>query len=224
MGQDSVSGTKGRLVSAPRKRHWERVYTEKKADEVSWYQPRPARSLELIRSTGVPLSEPLLDVGGGASMLVDSLIESGHSDVTVLDIAGAALERARARLGTKAAGVEWIEADITQFVPPRRYTVWHDRAVFHFLVDPADRDSYLEVLRRGLAPDGHFVIATFGPEGPLRCSGLDVHRYSLAELQGLLEPLFSLRRSELEEHRTPAGGIQQFLYASWQARGSESDT
>jgi SAM-dependent methyltransferase len=208
----------------PRRVHWERVYTDKKADEVSWYQPRPATSLELIRATGAALDAPFLDVGAGASTLVDNLIETGYSDITLLDIAGAALATSRARLGAKAVGVEWIEADVMQLEPPRRYSVWHDRAVFHFLVDAGDRDRYLEVLRKGIAPEGHFIIATFGPEGPLRCSGLDVHRYTLDELAGLLEPYFSLRRSELEQHRTPAGGVQQFLYAWWQARAPEPVT
>ena len=204
-----------------RKSHWERVYAEKKTDEVSWYQPNPARSLELIRATGVSPAEPILDIGGGASALVDNLLASGYRDITVLDIAAAALERVRARLGRNAADVAWIEADVTQFHPPRRYAVWHDRAVFHFLVDPAERDRYLEVLHRGIAPEGHFIIATFGPEGPQRCSGLDVHRYSLDELAGLLEPHFSLRHSEIEQHRTPTGGMQQFLYAWWQAPAGE---
>lgn len=221
MGQDSTSGTNSHLVSASRKAHWERVYSEKDPDQVSWYQPGPTRSLALIRAAGAAPDAPILDVGGGASALVDSLLRSGYRDITVLDIAAAALERTRARLGERAANVAWIEADVTQFEPPRRYAVWHDRAVFHFLVDRTERDRYLDVLRKAIAPEGHFIIATFGPEGPQRCSGLDVHRYALDELAELLEPQFSLRRSELEEHRTPAGGMQQFLYAWWQAAAAE---
>ncbi|HEY3013312.1 MAG TPA: class I SAM-dependent methyltransferase, partial [Gemmatimonadales bacterium] len=166
-------------------------------------------SLDLIHGTGVARTDPILDVGGGASQLVDHLMALGHTDVSVLDIAPAALEKARARLGPAAKQVEWIAADVTTFQPLRRYTVWHDRGVFHFLVTPSDRMSYLKALVAALAPQGHLVLATFGPQGPLRCSGLPVQRYSEDDIGALLGSQFQLRSSEIENHLTPSGQEQQ---------------
>ena len=200
-----------------RKKHWHRVYATKRPTEVSWYQSIPERSLALIRATGAPLTAPILDVGGGASTLVDHLLDAGYEDVSVLDIATNAFDQARARLGAAAARVTWITADITEFEPPRAYAVWHDRAVFHFLTDPTERDRYADLLRGALQPRGHFVLATFGPDGPTRCSGLDVQRYSAEQIGALLGQDFHLREHELEEHRTPRGTAQQFLYGWWQA-------
>ena len=197
--------------------HWEAVYRTKAATETSWYQPVLQRSLELIQEAAVPPGAAILDVGGGASTLVDHLLSGGFTDVTVLDIASTALAQARARLGAKAACVQWIAADITTWQPTRRYVVWHDRAVFHFLVDPGLRARYLGSLRAALAPGGHVVIATFGPEGPTRCSGLDVQRYSTETLSAVLGSAFRLMRSHLEEHVTPAGKRQQFLYCWWRS-------
>ena len=196
--------------------HWQEVYATRAPTEVSWYQPVPERSLALIRETGVPPDAPLLDVGGGASMLVDHLLLAGYTDLTVLDISGTALAAAQARLGAAAARVRWIETDITGFAPERRYTLWHDRAVFHFLVEPERRQRYLDVLGAALVPGGHLILATFGPLGPTRCSGLPVQRYAAAELDGLLAPRYRLIRSEIEDHVTPAGQPQQFLYGWWQ--------
>ncbi len=197
--------------------HWEAVYRTKAATETSWYQPVLQRSLELIQATTIPPGAAILDVGGGASTLVDHLLAAGFSDITVLDIAPTALAQARARLGARAVCVQWITADITTWQPTRRYVVWHDRAVFHFLVDPALRARYLVSLRAALAPGGHVVIATFGPEGPTRCSGLDVQRYSTETLSAVLGSGFRLVRSQLEEHVTPAGKTQQFLYSWWRS-------
>ena len=148
-----------------RKEHWQTVYETKAPTDVSWYQPVPQRSLALIQSTGLPPSAALLDVGGGASTLADHLLAAGFSDITVLDVAPAALEAAQARLGAAGAPVQMIAADVTVWQPPRRYDLWHDRAVFHFLVDVALRAQYLDVLRAALAPGGYLVMATFGPEG-----------------------------------------------------------
>lgn len=177
----------------------------------------PAKSLTLIRATGVRLTAPILDVGGGASSLVDHLLDAGYRDVSILDIASGALAHARARLGAAAAQVTWIEADVTEFEPSRSYAVWHDRAVYHFLTEATDRALYHDVLRRALESRGHFVLATFGPEGPTRCSGLEVQRYSVERVAALLGPGFRLRAHEIEEHRTPMGTTQQFLYGWWQA-------
>jgi len=207
------------VASDARKLHWESVYDTREPTEVSWYQAAAARSLELVRATGEPRTAAILDVGGGASTLVDDLLASGYSDVTVLDLAANALDRARARLGESATRVEWVEADVTHFRPQREYAIWHDRAVFHFLTGEEERVRYLEVLREALRPRGHFILATFGPQGPRRCSGLDVRRYAVEDLTTLLGPGFELRRHLLEDHRTPAGVSQQFLYGWWQATG-----
>lgn len=198
--------------------HWQNVYESKDPTEVSWYQPVPERSLRLIRETGIAKSDPILDVGGGASTLVDHLLQEGYSDISVLDISGHALDRSRARLGKSADAVDWIEADVTTFAPPRQYALWHDRAVFHFLTDPADRDNYIDVVTRAIKANGYFVLATFGPEGPQRCSGLDIRRYSVQRLQDLFGDRLHLGGHHLEDHRTPMGSTQQFLYSWWQAR------
>ncbi len=210
----ALAGESG-LARETLKAHWERVYGTRLPTEVSWYEPVPERSLELIRATGEPPGAPILDVGGGASTLVDGLLLGGATDVTVLDIVAGALERSRARLGADSARVTWIEGDITSFRPARAYAVWHDRAVFHFLTDDRDRERYLAVLGSALRPGGHVVLATFGPDGPTRCSGLATRRYGVHELGDLLGPGFELRKHLLEEHRTPATVTQQFIYGWW---------
>ena len=204
------------MTEAP-KQHWENVYETKGPDEVSWYQAVPTQSMALIRETEIPVEAPLIDVGGGSSTLVDILCNSGYTDVTVLDISEMALTKARQRLGTKADAVSWIAADVTAFDPLRRYYLWHDRALFHFMTDPAQIEAYLRTLRTALIPRGHFVVSTFGPEGPDQCSGLKVQRYSVEQLANVLEPGFELRSFDIEDHATPTGTVQQFLYSRWQA-------
>lgn len=199
------------------RKHWDGVYTRWGPGEVSWYEPIPAGSLALIRATGVRPDAPILDVGGGASTLVDHLLAEGCTDVSVLDIAPRALERARLRLGGEADRVTWIEADVLDFEPERRYAVWHDRAVLHFLTDERSQRRYLKTMRAALQPGGHVVLATFGPEGPTRCSGLEVQRYSAQSLSALLGPSFGLRSHSLEVHHTPKGAEQQFLFGWWTA-------
>ena len=205
-------------MSETRRMHWQRVYDEKMPAEVSWYQPVPDKSLQLIRGTGLARNEPVLDVGGGASTLVDHLHADGYTDITVMDISGRALELARARLGESADAINWIESDVTAFEPQRRYALWHDRAAFHFLTDAADRDRYIDVAKRALKPGGYFVLATFGPEGPERCSGVEIRRYGIEQLQELFGGGFKLGGYELDQHVTPMGSTQQFLYSWWQAR------
>ena len=202
-----------------RKDHWEQVYATRQPEEVSWYQPVPKQSLGLIEQTGVDRDEPVLDAGGGASTLVDQLLQAGFTDVTVLDISAAALERSRARLGDNAQRVTWVETDVTRFDPDRWYALWHDRAVFHFLVDATDRSRYRDVVQKALRPQGHLVLSTFGPEGPRRCSGLDICRYDVELLGRELGENFTLRSHLLDEHETPGGATQQFLYTRWQLNG-----
>lgn len=197
------------------KTHWQRIYGEKQPTEVSWYQSVLEKSLQLIRSSGIARSGAILDVGGGASTLVDHLLDQGYTDISVLDISGRALEQSRARLGELAGQVNWIESDVTEFEPSRQYALCHDRAVFHFLTASADRNKYIDVIWRALEPGGSVVLATFGPEGPERCSGLDVCRYGIERLQDLLGARFELCSHELDEHRTPMGATQQFLYSWW---------
>jgi trans-aconitate methyltransferase len=171
----------------------------------------------MIAATGVAADGAIIDVGGGASTLVDNLLGSGYSDVTVLDITSAALERSRARLGDAAKKATWIEADILNFEPNRSYKLWHDRAVFHFLTEKSQQRHYAGLLQKAIEPGGYLILATFGPDGPQRCSGLPVQRYSTEELSRLLEPAFELQAQDLEEHKTPRGSVQQFLYTCWQA-------
>lgn len=189
--------------------HWEEVYRTKDPTQVSWYQADPAVSLRLIEQAGPGRSEPILDIGGGASVLADRLIVSGFTDVTVLDISSAALAIVQHRLGP---AVRVIQADVTQFEPARRYALWHDRAVLHFLTDPEDQRSYVRALRQALRPGGHAILATFALDGPTRCSGLPVERYDATRLSGLLGPDFQLRGMEAEAHRTPSGATQHFQY------------
>ena len=197
-----------------RKAHWERVYATKGPTEVSWYQALPSRSLELILLAGVGRSSRIIDVGGGDSTLVDTLVDWQLGRVTVLDISGAALERARARLGERARDVTWIEADVIETeLPALSFDVWHDRAVFHFLAGDVDeRRRYVERARDALVHGGHAIVATFAADGPTRCSGLDVARYGPDALAEAFGRGFELVTSRTDTHRTPSGVEQRFAY------------
>lgn len=197
---------------ADRRQHWETVYQTKAADAVSWFQPHAVSSLRLIERCAGPKAQ-VIDVGGGASVLVDDLLDAGYRHVTVLDLAESALAASRARLGERASQVEWIAGDITEVeLPAARYDVWHDRAVFHFLTDPADRARYVEQVLRAVKPGGHVIVAAFGPGGPLQCSGLDVVRYDPDALHAQFGAPFRLLGHETEIHHTPAGREQEFVY------------
>lgn len=202
----------GALVAEGRQLHWDTVYATKAIDETSWYESSPETSLAFIRGAGIGRDDPIIDVGGGASYLVDRLLDTGFRDVTVLDISGTVLDSVRQRLGARAGSANLVQADVTSFRPTNRYALWHDRAVFHFLVDGEDRRRYLDALRAGLRPDGHVIIATFGPAGPQRCSGLPVVRYDADALGRELGSGFRLLESSLIVHRTPWAVEQQFLY------------
>jgi hypothetical protein len=194
-----------------RKAHWEGVYATKAESEVSWFQDDPALSLELIRAVS-PARGRVIDVGGGASVLVDRLLDSGFERVAVLDISRSALDKARARLGTRAETVRWIEADVTMAVDLGQFDVWHDRAVFHFLTEPSDRKRYVTLATHSIARADHLIIATFAKEGPLTCSGLDVCRYDAQSLAAEVGNAFSLVREATETHVTPSGSTQAFFY------------
>ncbi len=210
--------TRKSALNDSRRNHWEQVYQNKGEDETSWFQPRPETSLALIRATGEPLDAPFIDVGGGASRLVDHLLDEGWTELSVLDIAPSALATTRARLGDRASRVNWLEADLLEARLPGPWRIWHDRAVFHFLTDENDRTRYLEQLRNNLEPGGHVIIATFAPDGPEACSGLPVQRYAPGELARALGDAFQLQESVTEDHHTPAGKVQSFTYCRFRRR------
>jgi SAM-dependent methyltransferase len=196
--------------------HWEHIYRAESPDAVSWYAPHLDVSLELISCVPLAPGAAILDVGGGASTLVDDLLARGFTNISVLDLSPAALDQARARLGPDAEKVRWLAADITQIeLEPASIDLWHDRAVFHFFTDPAQRAAYARQLLRALAPGGHAIVSTFGPKGPTRCSGFDVVRYSAPALTAALSvdahPCLRLLDSVITLHSPPLGTTQQFL-------------
>ncbi len=195
-----------------RKTHWENIYSNKKSTDVSWYQQHPEYSLELIKATGVDLSAHIIDIGGGASTLIDFMLEDGYQNLSVLDISHAAIEQVKKRLGVDADKVKWIEHDITQFLSDETFDVWHDRAVFHFLTDQLDRSSYVNTMSRALKPGAHAIIATFALNGPEQCSGLDVQRYDPDALIAVLGDQFEFIETFSEEHVTPDSATQNFVY------------
>jgi len=193
--------------------HWDGVYRSKAPDKVSWYRPHLERSLELIEGAAPGRDAAIIDVGGGESTLADDLLARGYRSVAVLDVSRVAIDAARARLGRRAREVQWMVADVLQAVLPRAaYDVWHDRAVFHFLTGAAERAAYVRQAARAVKPGGHVIVATFGPEGPATCSGLEVVRYDAQALHDEFDGRFRLLSSDTELHRTPAGAEQQFLY------------
>lgn len=195
------------------KEHWEQVYQTKAPDAVSWFQEHAESSLQLIHATGVNYDASIIDVGGGASTLIDDLQKEGYQNLTVLDLSDAALNAAKSRLGVLASKINWIEADVTQIdLPIRHYDIWHDRAVFHFLTLPEERSAYIQLVKRSVIPGGNVIIATFAEYGPAKCSGLPVMRYRVDELQAAFGASFVLVNHEKKVHYTPLGSAQQFIY------------
>jgi len=205
--------------SRGRRAHWQKVYAEKLPTEVSWYQAEPSLSLELISRSGISPGEPIIDVGGGASLLVDRLLENGYSNISVLDISERALAHARQRLGSRANRVRWLVCDVTDFRGPGLFALWHDRAVFHFLTDAEDRRCYVQAMRQTLKPGGHLVLGSFALDGPRRCSGLDVVRYDQQQLSAELGQEFEFQEQLTEVHRTPSGGEQKFSFYRYRFTG-----
>lgn len=205
--------------AASRKSHWEGIYKTKPLETVGWYQPVPGTSLELIAQLELADDTAVIDIGGGDSYLTDRLLDIGFSDLTVLDISRAALNRARLRLNEKAAGVQWVESDILSFIPERKYTLWHDRAVFHFLTEPGQVAQYLTAMHSGLELGGYLILATFSQQGPSTCSGLPVQRYSIEELQEVVAPHFRLIRGINPDHQTPSGSLQAYTFGLFQRTG-----
>jgi trans-aconitate methyltransferase len=203
------------MTDASRHDHWENVYAGKGENQVSWFQETPAISLELIELVGAMPGSGIIDIGGGASRLVDCLVSRGYEDVTVLDLSEAALAAARSRVGESAGRVTWVAADVTIWEPSRTYDIWHDRAAFHFLTEREDQAAYIARLRRAVRPGGHAIIGTFAPDGPERCSGLLVSRYDAAALAATLGRGFELIDARRHEHVTPWGATQKFQFSTF---------
>ena len=204
-----------------RRTHWDGIYQRTAPVDRSWYQDNPVLSLELITVAGVSRDAPMIDVGGGASVLVDWLIQAGYRDITVLDISAAALAASKNRLGDVAGNIQWPAVDITRYEPSRQYALWHDRAVFHFLTDETDRQQYRAVLERALLPGGDVVMATFGLNGSTKCSGLDVVQYDAEKLSAELGPGFRLLNVRDEVHLTPRMKKQQFTYCHFRRASTQ---
>lgn len=193
--------------------YWDKVYQTRSADAVSWFQAHATRSLSIIQSITTDPEARIIDVGGGASTLVDDLLAHGFGQLSVLDLSASALAVARQRLGACGARVEWIAGDIRQVeLPGQHYDIWHDRAVFHFLTEPADRRAYIRQVMHAVKPGGHVIVATFAPDGPEQCSGLPVARYAPQQLHDEFGPAFELLEHASEEHKTPWGAVQHFVY------------
>ena len=200
-----------------RAEHWQHIYTSRSADRVGWYAPHLETSFEWIADLGLDPGDPIIDVGGGASTLVDDLLEAGHTHLTVLDISHNALEQARRRLREKAKSVSWLQGDITEIeLPKNHYRLWHDRAVFHFLTEPSSQQKYRDKMLGALQPGGCVIMGCFAPDAPPECSGLPVQRYTAEALSKTLGGAFALKRQNNEIHTTPSGIKQAYLYCLFQ--------
>lgn len=206
------------MTASERQSHWQDVYLNKGEQQVSWTQADPQPSLGLIEKFARDRNAAIVDIGGGASRLVDALVMEGFAAITVLDLSEAALQWAKARLGEKGASVQWIAADVTAWQPPQPFDIWHDRAAFHFLIEEKDRAAYLDCLRAGVKPGGYAIIATFAPDGPEKCSGLPVQRYSPESLSTAIGSAFDLVEHHLHRHVTPWGAVQSFQFSALRRR------
>jgi len=197
--------------------HWQQVYSTRSTDQVGWYVPHLTTSIKWITDLKLNPGDPIIDIGGGASTLVDDLLDKGHSDISVLDISDHALSVVKKRLGTRANLVSWLLGDVTEVeLPSSHFALWHDRAVFHFLVEPEQQLKYRDKLLQALKPGGHFIIGVFELEAPPKCSGLPVQRYSVEKLNTIFGAEFDLKRHQKEMHKTPSGVEQQYLYCLFQ--------
>lgn len=199
-----------------RKKHWENIYQTKSLQEVSWYQPVPETSLQIMANLNIPTTASVIDMGGGDSFLVDELLQKGFTDVSVLDISEAALKRAQARLGNQAITVEWICADAAQFIPTKNYDYWHDRAAFHFLTDAQEIEQYLKTAYKAINPGGYLTVGTFSENGPLKCSGIPIQQYSEAQLSATFGKYFKKISCFTIDHPTPFDTIQNFIFGVFQ--------
>ncbi|MBS1526241.1 MAG: class I SAM-dependent methyltransferase [Bacteroidetes bacterium] len=204
-----------------RKTHWENVYNKHPLTDVSWYEPVPETSLSIIKRFKLPKDAAIIDIGAGDSLLVDHLLLSGYSNITVLDISENAIERAKARLGDNAKMVNWVVSDVLDYHPSEKYDLWHDRATFHFFTDPVEKQRYLDSAHQNLNDDGYLVLSTFSITGPEKCSGLSVEQYSEKKMSDLLSRYFDKIRCITKAHMTPWDAIQNFVYCSFRNRALE---
>jgi SAM-dependent methyltransferase len=204
------------MSTVTKQAHWQNVYQTRDERDVSWFEESPAISLELIQATGVGADEPIIDIGGGASRLVDALVRKGFRSITVLDLSEKALAASRQRLGAPAAQIGWIVADVTTWQPTQTFDVWHDRAAFHFLTEPAERAAYAARVQKAVRPGGHVVIGTFAPDGPERCSGLPIARHDAASIGEALGQSFKFVETRRHDHKTPSSIIQRFQFSRFQ--------
>ncbi|WP_417356100.1 class I SAM-dependent methyltransferase [Flavobacterium sp.] len=201
-----------------RKKHWENIYTTKQLNEVSWYQPNPETALGYVQKFNLPKDAKIIDIGGGDSFFVDALLELGYSNITVLDISEASLERAKNRLGKNAGKVNWIACDITEFTPAEKYDFWFDRAAFHFLTNDNDVANYISNAVKAIADNGIAVIGTFSENGPLKCSGIEIKQYSKEDLASRFESYFNTIECINLDHKTPFDTIQNFTFCSFRRK------
>jgi len=200
------------MNSTERTAHWQAIYDVKPLESCSWYQPVPQTSLDFITTLNLPLDAPILDVGGGDSLVVDHLLQAGFSDVTVLDISSKAIDRAKERLGTDASRVKWVVSDVTDFVPTRKYALWHDRAAFHFLTTASDQDAYRRALREGTIAGSTAIVGTFSINGPIKCSGTAIQQHDEVSLAETFAADWSPVSTSIVHHTTPSGGGQEFVF------------
>jgi len=206
------------MDSTERTNHWQAIYDAKPLESCSWYQPVPQTSLGLIAALNLPPASPILDVGGGDSLLVDHLLKAGFTDVTVLDISSKAIERAKERLGEGAYHVNWMALDVTSFVPTRTYSLWHDRATFHFLTACEDREAYLQAMRKGTKKGSTAIVATFSTKGPIKCSGTVIQQHDEVSLVSTFAPDWSAMSTSIVHHTTPSGGGQEFVFGVFERK------
>ncbi len=198
-----------------KKKHWENIYQTKDLKDVSWYQSTPTTSLDFLKQFEIPTTAKIIDVGGGDSFLVDHLLDLGYSDITVLDISAASLDRAKLRLGDRASQVKWIVADAATFKPTEQYDFWHDRAAFHFLTRDEEITNYIDTVQKSIKPTGVLVIGTFSETGPKKCSGIDIKQYSEKTMTDLLARFFEKVKCISVDHQTPFNTIQNFIFCSF---------
>ncbi|MDP1621332.1 MAG: class I SAM-dependent methyltransferase [Bacteroidales bacterium] len=198
-----------------RKQHWEDIYRTKRPDEVSWFQPVPATSLDFLNFFNIPTTARIIDIGGGDSFFVDCLLDAGYHDITVVDISEAALIRAQQRLGNRAARVKWIVEDIATFAPTGKFDFWHDRAAFHFLTGESEIEAYINTVRRCIPEGGFLVIGAFSEKGPKKCSGLEISQYSEDSMSSRFGKYFEKIKCVTANHKTPFDTVQNFIFCGF---------
>jgi 2-polyprenyl-3-methyl-5-hydroxy-6-metoxy-1,4-benzoquinol methylase len=198
-----------------KKQHWENVFTNKAANEVSWYEPKPIISLQFLQEYNIAKTAAIIDIGGGDSFLVDNLLELGYQNITVLDISEAALNKAKTRLAEKAAKVKWIVADAADFTPTEQYDFWHDRAAFHFLTTEIEIENYITTIKQSITTSGVLVIGTFSEDGPKKCSGIEIKQYSETTMTEKLKKYFNKIKCITVDHLTPFNTLQNFIFCSF---------